>query len=160
MKDHRATGMGICATKKSRANLSMSNIGPQGACYNERVRGDSDTLSGGLPMKADQWVNIHLTEPSERFWGRLLMLSDAGATLRCIDVKQIEPFKYQFKSDRQIVFPQTIFFPMRRIQQIDLDEAMGDLPSTIEAVLQITGLAEDRLFCVVGTPGDLERHGE
>lgn len=97
-------------------------------------------------MKVQDFVTVHLGDPREQHWGRLLRLDAAGVIIRGIDVRQLESFRYQFKKQEQIVFPQTVFFPMRRIEQISLDEATGNIPSTIQLLRQHTGLSDDELL--------------
>ncbi len=108
------------------------------AITNQKTTGES--------MKEGDFVLVHLTGPTERFWGRLLRLFEAGVVLRGIEVGQIEVFKYQFHDSERTVFPQTFFFPLRRVQKIDLDEAMDSLPSVIHAIKQISGLDEDSIM--------------
>ena len=97
-------------------------------------------------MQEGSFVHVHLIEPTEQFWGKLIKLTEAGVILRGIDVRQIEVFKYQFNKDERMVFPQTIFFPMRRIQKVDLDEPMDELPSVIDSVIRVSGVDEDSLL--------------
>jgi hypothetical protein len=97
-------------------------------------------------MQTGEFVLVHLIEPNERVWGRLSSLKESGVVVRGIDVGQIETFKFQFKRGERQVFTQTVFFPMRRIQKIDLDEPVGAIPSVIQAVLDISGLDEDAIM--------------
>lgn len=97
-------------------------------------------------MNVNDFVNIHLGDPREQFWGRLLRLDAAGVIMRGIDVRQLESFRYQFKTNRSLVFPQTVFFPMRRIEQISLDEPVGQVPSTIQLLREQTGLDDNTLL--------------
>jgi len=97
-------------------------------------------------MQTNDFINVHLGDPREQFWGRLLRLDQAGVLIRCIDVKQIENFRYQFNRNDRSVFPQTLFFPMRRIEHISLDEKVGSIPSTIETIREQTGLSDDELL--------------
>lgn len=97
-------------------------------------------------MEPGSVVNIYLVDPVERFWGSLLPLTAAGVTIRGTSVDQIEVFKYQLKSATPTLFAQTVFFPMRRVSKIDLDEAVGDLPSVIDSFKAITGLDEKAIF--------------
>lgn len=98
------------------------------------------------PMKPGQFVIVHLIDPTERIWGQLLDLQTSGCTIRGIDVKQIETFKYQFNRKDRLVFPQTFFFPMRRIQKIDLDESIDNLPSVIASIEATTGLSAQEII--------------
>ncbi len=97
-------------------------------------------------MESGSVVTIYLIEPVERFWGRLLHLTPAGATLRGIPVDQIESFKYQLKKKNPNIRARTVFYPMRRVQTMDLDEPIGDLPSVIDSIKTITGLEEETIF--------------
>ena len=97
-------------------------------------------------MDPGQCVIVHLVEPTERLWGRLIRLNEAGVVLRGIDVRQIEAFKYRQGREDGSATLQTVFFPMRRIAKIDLDEPVGQLPSIIESVKDTTGFDEKTLF--------------
>ncbi len=97
-------------------------------------------------MEAGDFIHVSLIEPTERLWGRLIKISEAGVVFRGIDVRQLELFKYQFKHKERTIFPQTLFLPMRRVQKIDLDEAMHTLPSVIQSIRTITGLDEDEIM--------------
>ena len=97
-------------------------------------------------MEPGQFILLHLTDPSERLWGRLERLSDAGIMMRGFSIDQIELFKYQFKEDDRRVFPQSSFYPMRRVLKVDMDEAIGDIPSVIQSIKKITGLDEKTLM--------------
>ena len=97
-------------------------------------------------MEPGQFVNIHLTDPTERIWGRLKRLDPAGVVVRGIDVRQIDTFRYQFRKDQPTVFPQTLFFPMHRVLKIDLDEPVDHLPAIIESIKRATGMDEDQIM--------------
>ena len=97
-------------------------------------------------MKIDSFVTIQLIEPVERYWGRLLALTEAGITIRGIEINQIQTFKYQFRKGETQVFPQTVFFPLRRVQRINLDESLEEVPSVIEDIKEFTGLDENRIL--------------
>ena len=97
-------------------------------------------------MDCGDFVTLYLLDPMERYWGKLIGLSEAGVTLRCIDVKEIETFKYQFHKQEQVVFPQTTFYPMRRILKMDLDESIGEVPSVIEAICGVTSATPSEII--------------
>ena len=78
-------------------------------------------------------VVISLHSPKERLWGELLDISNAGVTLRGIDLSGFDDFVSQVlhpEGDR-IGLP-TLFFPMVRIERIALDEPHGSIPSLAE----------------------------
>jgi len=97
-------------------------------------------------METGSFATIHLIDPVERHWGRLVKIMDAGVTFRGIPVKDIENFKYQLKSGERQIFPQTMFVPTRRLLKMDLDERIGDLPSVIDSFRSVTGLSDQEII--------------
>lgn len=84
-------------------------------------------------MEPHSIVVLSLHTPKERLWGELLDVSNAGVTLRGIDLASFDDFVSQVlhpEGDR-IGLP-TLFFPMLRIERIALDEPRGSIPSLAE----------------------------
>ena len=84
-------------------------------------------------MEPHSIVVVSLHSPKERLWGELVEISNAGVTLRGIDLSSFDDFI------RQVMHPEgeriglpTLFFPMQRIERIALDEARGSIPSLAE----------------------------
>src|SRR5579863_1711206 len=78
-------------------------------------------------------VVVSLHSPKERLWGELVEISNAGVTVRGIDLSSFDDFVSQVlhpEGDR-IGLP-TLFFPMVRIERIALDEPRGSIPSMAE----------------------------
>jgi hypothetical protein len=78
-------------------------------------------------------VVVSLHSPKERLWGELVEISNAGVTVRGIDLGSFDDFVIQIlhpEGDR-IGLP-TLFFPMVRIERIALDEPHGSIPSMAE----------------------------
>jgi hypothetical protein len=76
---------------------------------------------------------VSLHTPKEKVWGELLDMSNAGVTLRGIDLGAFDDFVSQVlhpEGDRMGL--PTLFFPMVRIERIALDEARGSIPSLAE----------------------------
>jgi hypothetical protein len=78
-----------------------------------------------------QIVLVTLNTPREKFWGALLELSPAGLSLRGIDLNSLEDFARQVKSG-DAVSPGAVFFPMHRVERMELDARNGDIPSLCE----------------------------
>jgi hypothetical protein len=81
-------------------------------------------------MQPHSIVVLSLHSPKERLWGQLVEISNAGVTIRGIDLGSFDDFVIQVlhpEGDR-IGLP-TLFFPMVRIERIALDEARGSIPS-------------------------------
>jgi len=84
-------------------------------------------------MEPHSIVVVSLQSPKERLWGELVDISNAGVTVRGIDLSAFDDFISQVlhpEGDR-IGLP-TLFFPMLRIERIALDEARGSIPSMAE----------------------------
>ena len=88
---------------------------------------------GEKRMEPQSIVVLSLHSPKERVWGEMLSMSQAGVTMRGIDLASFDDFVSQVlhpEGDR-IGLP-TLFFPMTRVERIALDEARGSIPSLAE----------------------------
>ncbi|MCI0352806.1 MAG: hypothetical protein L0Z53_25575 [Acidobacteriales bacterium] len=84
-----------------------------------------------LVFARGQIVLVTLNTPREKFWGALLELSPAGVSLRGIDLNSLDDFARQVKSG-DAVSPGAVFFPMHRVERMELDARNGDIPSLCE----------------------------
>jgi hypothetical protein len=73
-------------------------------------------------------VLVSLNSPREKFWGMVLELSSPGVSLRGIDLNSFEDFSRQLKAG-EAVTPNAVFFPMHRVERIELDARNGEIPS-------------------------------
>ena len=78
-------------------------------------------------------IVVSLHSPKEKFWGELLVLNQAGITVRGIDLNSFDHFVRAINEPdgERVGFP-TIFFPMNRVERISLDESTGSIPSMAE----------------------------
>lgn len=83
-------------------------------------------------------VLVSLNTPREKFWGALLEVSPAGLSLRGIDLNSLEDFARQVKSGEPVT-PGAVFFPMHRVERMELDARNGDIPSLCERFFSKTG---------------------
>jgi hypothetical protein len=75
-------------------------------------------------------VIVSIITPKEKIWGQLLQLEAKGVTVRGIDIQSFDDFIRQvIKQEETAVGPNTIFFPMHRVERIALDEPSGSIPS-------------------------------
>src|SRR6202161_3799041 len=84
-------------------------------------------------MEPHSIVVVSLHSPKERLWGELGSISNAGVTIRGIDLGAFDDFISEVlhpEGDR-VGLP-TLFFPMVRIERIALDEARASIPSMAE----------------------------
>jgi len=90
------------------------------------------------PFASHAMVLVTLNSPREKFWGAILNLAPAGVSVRGIDLNSIEDFIRQVKAG-DLVTPNAVFFPMHRIERIELDLRNGDIPSLQERFQAKTG---------------------
>ena len=73
-------------------------------------------------------VLVHLSSPSEQFWGVLDDLSPAGVTFRGLNVGSFEDFLAQAARGEELSLGfSTVFVPMFRVERIYLDEQVGSV---------------------------------
>jgi hypothetical protein len=92
------------------------------------------------PFASHAIVLVTLNSPREKFWGAILNLASPGISLRGIDLNSMEDFIRQVKAG-DMVTPNAVFFPMHRIEKIELDLRNGDIPSLQERFQTKTGFA-------------------
>jgi len=91
-------------------------------------------------MQPHSSVVISLHSPKEKLWGELVDISNAGVTLRGIDLSSFDDFVSQIlHPDGDRMGLPTLFFPMLRIERIALDEARGSIPSLAEVFAKKVG---------------------
>ena len=99
----------------------------------------------GADFSAGAVVLVTLNTPREKFWGSILAISAAGVSLRGIDLQSFEDFARQVKSGDEVT-PSAVFFPMHRIERIELDLRNGDIPSMQDRFQSKTGQSFHGLF--------------
>lgn len=80
------------------------------------------------PFRVRALVLVTLNMPREKFWGAILGLSTAGLSIRGIDLNSFEDFAAQIRAGEP-VSAAAVFFPMHRIERVELDTRNGDIPS-------------------------------
>ena len=80
------------------------------------------------PFTSGGVVVVTLNMPREKFWGTLLALTSAGASIRGIDLNSLDDFARQVREGDQ-VNANMVFFPMHRIERIEADMRNGEIPS-------------------------------
>lgn len=91
-------------------------------------------------------VTMH--SPREKFWGALLELNSSGASLRGWQLDSVDDYIRLIRAGERIDTT-VVFFPMHRIERIELDTRNGDIASLGERFESKTGLSAAQLF---GTP--------
>jgi hypothetical protein len=96
-------------------------------------------------MNAGQLVLITLQNPREKFWGVLIALTPAGASLRGVDLQSFDDFAQLVKTG-EATTPNVVFFPMHRVQRIEVDNRSGELPSLADQFTAKTGFDVNKFF--------------
>ena len=79
-----------------------------------------------------------LANPREKFWGAILQLSAEGVSLRGVDLAGFDDLASQVKSGEPFTSG-VVFFPMHRVERMELDLPEGDLLSLAQRFAQKTG---------------------
>ncbi|MEM6795646.1 MAG: hypothetical protein AAF725_16840 [Acidobacteriota bacterium] len=81
-------------------------------------------------MDAGAVVLLHLVEPMEKYWGVLGELGMAGVTVRAINLSSLDDWMRSLAYDEvPAINASTIFFPLRRVERMSLDEPIGEVES-------------------------------
>ena len=84
-------------------------------------------------------VIVTLSNPREKFWGMILALAAEGLSLSGAELASFEDLILMVKSGEPFT-PAVVFFPMHRIERVELDSPDGSLPSLSQRFLAKTGL--------------------
>jgi hypothetical protein len=80
-----------------------------------------------------------LSNPREKFWGMILALAPAGLSLSGAELASFEDLAVMVR-DGEPFTPAVVFFPMHRIERVELDLPDGSLPSLSQRFFAKTGL--------------------
>jgi len=90
------------------------------------------------PFRAGAVVIATLANPREKFWGAILHLSPIGLSLRGVDLSSFDDFTAQIR-DGEPFSAGVMFFPMHRLERLELDLPEGSIPSLAQRFAQKTG---------------------
>ena len=91
------------------------------------------------PFQPGAIVIATLCNPREKFWGMILALAPEGLSLGGIELASFEDLAVMVK-DGEPFTPAVVFFPMHRIERVELDLPDGSLPSLSQRFFAKTGL--------------------
>jgi len=83
-------------------------------------------------------VVVTLGNPREKFWGAILSLAPEGLSLRGIELASFEDLIVMVKEGEPFT-PGVIFFPMHRVERMEMDLPDGTLPSLSQRFTAKTG---------------------
>ncbi len=84
-------------------------------------------------------VIVTLCNPREKFWGMILALAPEGVSLSGAELASFEDLTVMVK-DGEPFTPAVVFFPMHRLERVELDMPDGNLPSLSQRFFAKTGL--------------------
>jgi hypothetical protein len=95
-------------------------------------------------------VLLTLHSPRQKFFGVLMQFASAGVELRGVPLESLDDLARQIRADER-AGASTLFFPMHRVERMELDEAVGELPSLGESFLTKAGRTVEDVFGAGGS---------
>lgn len=124
-------------------NLCMQEISEVGT----RPSGSSVSFHSGTMVVAT------LGNPREKFWGAVLSLAPEGLSLCGVEIASFEDLVRMVREEEPFT-ANVIFFPMHRVERIELDLPDGSIPSLSQRFTSKTGLAPADVLIVHGVADD------
>jgi len=91
------------------------------------------------PFVRGALVIATLSNPREKFWGMILSLAPEGLSMCGAELASFEDLTVMVR-DGEPFTSAVVFFPMHRIERVELDLPDGTLPSLSQRFLAKTGL--------------------
>lgn len=101
------------------------------------------------PFAPGAIVLVTLNNPREKFWGAIVELAAAGLSIRGLDLNCFEDSASMLHSG-EAFDPNLVFFPMQRVERIELDAATPGIPSLSQRFASKTGLDAERFLSGAG----------
>ncbi len=90
-------------------------------------------------------VVVTLGNPRDKFWGMILALAPEGLSMSGVELAGFDDFVLMVKGGEPFS-PAVVFFPMHRIESIDLEVPSASLPSLSRRFSDKTGLSPAEVF--------------
>ena len=91
------------------------------------------------PFQTGTMVVLTLGNPREKFWGAVLTLAAEGVSIRGIELASFDDLVSLIK-ENEPYSPGVVFFPMHRVERMELDLPDGSIPSLSQRFTSRTGL--------------------
>ena len=88
---------------------------------------------------------VTLNNPREKFWGAVVELAPAGLTIRGLDLDCFEDSAAQVQTG-EAIGPSLVFFPMQRVERVELDTSAPGIPSLAERFVTKTGVTAEQFL--------------
>ncbi len=113
--------------------------------FNQNSGGGGFRHEDGSIFQPGAIVLLTLLSPREKFWGAMLAVNSAGIVVRGIPLESFDDFVSQLRAE-EAAAPSTVFFPMHRVERMEMDLSGGSVPSLSELFEQKTGIVPAQLF--------------
>ena len=113
------------------------------------------SLDVSSPFQPGTMVVVTLANPREKFWGAILTLRIEGVSLRGIELASFEDLVAMVKDSEPFSLG-VVFFPMHRVERMELDLPDGGIPSLSQRFATKTGL--DPANLLAAAPPNPEAH--
>ena len=105
------------------------------------------TGSKPAPFAHGALVLITLNSPREKFWGAVLEIAPAGVSVRGLDLNSFDEVTGMLRANEHAM-PATVFFPLNRMERMELDVSNGPIPSLAERFESKSGQAAEHFLGV------------
>ncbi len=96
---------------------------------------------------------ITLNSPREKFWGAVLDVNPAGVSVRGVDLNSFDEVIGMIRQEEHVM-PATVFFPLTRMERMELDVTNGQIPSLAERFQAKSGRPAARFLGLETEGGD------
>jgi hypothetical protein len=104
------------------------------------------------PFTRGAIVLVTLNSPREKFWGAILDISPAGISVRGLDLNSFEEVTSMLHADEPVL-PSTVFFPLNRVERVELEVANGPIPSLSDRFISKSGRRAEEFLDVLEDGG-------
>lgn len=99
-------------------------------------------------------VLLHLIDPNEKYWGVLEEIGMAGVIVRAINLSSLDDWMRSLSYEEEAgLGVSTLFFPLRRVERMSLDEPMGPVESLAQMFERRVGRSVQEVLGIL-TPDD------
>jgi hypothetical protein len=120
-------------------NVALLPAPGDNQCVRKKSSGRDKPAKSCDPFLPGSLVIVTLGSPREKFWGMILTLAPAGLSLSGVELASLEDLAVMVKEGEPFT-PAVVFFPMHRVERVELDSPNGSLPSLSERFYAKTGL--------------------
>jgi hypothetical protein len=90
-------------------------------------------MAGPFALPRGAPIVLYLHNPKEKGWGLLLSLDPAGVVVRGLDLAVFDDWmRQEARHEESLIMPTTLFYPMQRVERLELDETCGALPGYVD----------------------------